>query len=93
MNARVTFMSTAPPKKETTEPKLYVVPRASVIEREGVKSVFVVVDGVVQTKPVSIAKEAGSDAFVSTGLTGSESIIVGDNLDELKIGDRVEIGQ
>jgi hypothetical protein len=51
------------------------------------------VDGVVQTKPVSIAKEAGSDAFVSTGLTGSESIIVGDNLDELKIGDRVEIGQ
>ena len=93
MNARVTFLSTAPPKKETTEPRLYVVPRGAIIEREGVKSVLVVVDGVVKTKPVSVAKEAGNDAFVSTGLTGSESIIVGDNLEELKIGDRVEIGQ
>ena len=93
MNARVTFLSTVPEKKETTDLKLYAIPRASIIEREGVKSVFVVVDGVVHSKPVSVAREVGGDAFVSAGLTGTESIIIGDMLEQLKVGDRVEIGR
>jgi len=93
MNARVTFLSTVPEKKETTDLKLYAIPRAAIIEREGVKSVFVVVDGVVHSKPVSVAREVGGDAFVSAGLTGTESIIIGDMLEQLKVGDRVEIGR
>ena len=93
MNARVTFLSTAPQKKETTDEKLYVVPSGAIIEREGLKSVFVVTDGVVQTKPVSVARQVGGDVFVSAGLTGSESIIIGDTLEALKVGDRVEIGR
>ena len=90
MNARVTFLATAPTKKETTEEKLYLVPRSAIVDRESGKAVLVVVDGVVQAKPVTVAREVGSDVAVSAGLIGSESIITGDNLSQLKVGDRVQ---
>jgi HlyD family secretion protein len=94
MNARVTFMSTAPVKKEKTdETKLYVIPRTAVVERESGKAVFVVVDGVAQAKAVTVAKEAGNDVFVSSGLTGNESIIVGETVKQLKVGDHVQLSQ
>jgi HlyD family secretion protein len=91
MNARVTFLSNTPPKKETPEENFYMVPKSSIVERESGKAVFVVSEGVVQARPVTIAKEAGSEAFVSAGLTGNESVIIGDNLTELKVGQSVEI--
>jgi len=90
MNARVTFLSNTPPKKETTEEKFYMVPKSAIVERESGKAVFVVSEGVVQAKPVTIARETGNDAFVSAGLTGNESIIIGDNLKELKVGENVQ---
>jgi hypothetical protein len=93
MNARVTFLSDAPPKQEATDEKFYRVPKNAIVERESGKAVFVVSEGVVQARPVTIAKEVGSDAFVSAGLSGNESVIIGDNLKELKVGDNVEIGR
>jgi histidinol phosphatase-like enzyme len=42
---------------------------------------------------VTIGREVGSDVYVSSGVSGSESIIIGDNLKDLKVGDRVEVGQ
>jgi HlyD family secretion protein len=91
MNARVTFLSIAPPKKEATEEKFYIVPKSALVERESGKAVLVVSEGVVRARPVTIAREAGSDAFVSAGLTGNESVIIGENLNELKVGQSVEI--
>jgi hypothetical protein len=38
-----------------------------------------------------VGKEVGSDAYVLSGLSGSESIIIGDAGKELKVGDRVEV--
>jgi HlyD family secretion protein len=93
MNARVTFLSNEPPKKEETTEKFYRVPKGAIRDRESGKAVFVVSEGVVQARPVTIAKEAGSDAFVSAGLTGNESIIVGDTLKELKVGDSVQVSR
>ena len=94
MNARVTFLSTAPPKKkETTEEKFYMVPKSAIVERESGKAVLVVSAGVVQARPVTIAREGGSDAYVSAGLTGNESVIIGDKLNELKVGDSVEVSR
>jgi HlyD family secretion protein len=95
MNARVTFLSAAPAKTETEKPaeRLYAIPKAAVVDRESGRAVFVVSEGVVQAKPVTIGREVGSDVYVSSGLTGSESIIIGDTLKELKVGDRVEVGQ
>jgi len=55
--------------------------------------VFVASGGVVQVKPISVGKDIGSEAYVLNGLTGNESIIIGDALQQLKAGDRVEVGR
>src|SRR5207253_2911286 len=74
MNARVTFMSTEEVQKKE-DSRMYVVPKRAVIEREGLKRVVVIADGKVQTKPVTVEREVGSDVYISAGLIGSESII------------------
>ena len=93
MNARVTFMTGEQPKTESVEEKLYIVPRSAVIERDGGKTVLVVSDGIVQAKPISVAREVGNDVHVLNGLTGNESIIIGDNVKQLKVGDHVEVSR
>jgi HlyD family secretion protein len=95
MNARVTFLSTAPPKTatETPQERLFAVPKAAVVDREGGKAVFVVSEGVAQIRPIKIGREVSGNVYVSSGLSGSESIIIGDTLNELKVGDRVVVGQ
>jgi HlyD family secretion protein len=89
MNARVTFLSAKPVEPQMTE-KLYVIPRSAVLDREGGKAVFTVSEGLVQSKPITVAREVNNDVYVSNGLTGNESIIIGDALSGLKPGDRVE---
>jgi len=92
MNARVTFLeSAANTKGAKPDEKLYVIPKRSVLDAESGKTVYVVVDGKVQVKPIVIQKEVGTDLFVSAGLTGSELIIVGEELTRLKPGDAVEL--
>src|SRR6185503_10155833 len=81
MNARVTFLEpTAKPKAASAEVRLYAIPKRAVLEGEAGKSVYVVSEGKVQAKPVIVQKEVGTDVFVSAGLTGSEAIIVGEQL-------------
>ena len=91
MNARVSFLTEAPPKTEVAKEKLYIVPRSAVVEREGGKAVFVMMDGVATVKPIAVARESDTDVYVSNGLTGSESIITGEALQAIKPGDRVEL--
>jgi HlyD family secretion protein len=98
MNARVTFLSAQPESKEAKKtesaadsPKLYVIPKNTIQERADGKVVFVLADGTVQSKPVTVAREVGSDAYVSAGLSGSESVISGEILKQLKVGDHVEV--
>ena len=98
MNARVTFLDSQPKPQGsdgagTDITKLYVVPRHAVLERESGKSVYVISEGTVQVKPITIEREVGPDVFVSAGLMGTEAIIVGDALNQLKAGDRVEVRQ
>ena len=80
---------TAEATEKKQETRLYIVPKRGVIEREGGKRVVVIVDGKVQTKPVTVVREVGADVYISAGLNGSESIIVSES-DKLKVGDRVE---
>jgi HlyD family secretion protein len=95
MNARVTFLSAQPEAKKTESaadaPKLYVIPKNTIQDRADGKVVFVLADGTVQSKPVTVAREVGSDAYVSAGLSGSESVISGEVLKQLKVGDHVEV--
>jgi len=93
MNARVTFLESekAVRTPKTEDSKLYVLPKRAVLDRESGKAVFVVADGKVQVKPITVAKEVGTDVFVSAGLVGNEAVIVGEQLNQLKAGDTVEV--
>ena len=93
MNARVTFLSDAPAKADVSSEKLYRVPRAAILERDSGKAVLVASEGVVKVKPIEVGREAEGDVYVSNGLTGNESIIVGDALKQLRAGDRVEVSR
>ncbi len=93
MNARVTFLSLDNGSSSADDPKLFVIPKRAVVDRENGKGVLVVSEGTVQAKPVQIARELGSDVFVSGGLVGAEAIIVGDQVAQLKVGDRVQVRQ
>jgi HlyD family secretion protein len=89
MNARVTFLNEAAPNKEAAaSEKLWIVPKGAIVDRASDKAVMTLSGGVVQSKPITIAREAGSDVYVSAGLTGNETIIVGNALTTLKVGDR-----
>ena len=91
MNARVMFLSDeATNAKAKTKDAVWVVPRRAILDRDGAKSVMVAAGGIARLKPVTIAKEAGSDVQISAGLSGTESIIIGDALAGLKAGDPVE---
>src|SRR5262249_20617562 len=89
MNARVTFLESTAKTRTAAEEKLFAVPKRAVLDRESGKAVYVISDGKVQAKPVSVRKEVGSDVFISSGLLGNEVIIVGEQLHQLKVGDRV----
>jgi HlyD family secretion protein len=93
MNARVTFLEPEKTAEETrsSATKLFVIPKRAVFEHDGSKAIFVVVDGKVSQKQVNIAKEVGTSAFVSAGLSGTESVIVSEQLNQLKVGDSVTV--
>jgi HlyD family secretion protein len=93
MNARVTFLEPESDNAKAAAPEkmLYAVPKRAVLDRESGKTVYVVYDGRVQAKPIIVDKEVGSDVFVSAGIIGNEAIIVGEQLRQLKVGDRVEV--
>ncbi len=92
MNARVTFLEPeSQSKKATREERLYAIPKRGVVERDSAKVVYVVSDGKVQAKPIVVQKEVGTEVFVSAGLLGNEAIIVGEQLHQLKVGDRVDV--
>jgi hypothetical protein len=48
------------------------------------------VDGEARVKPIVIAREGQTEAYVANGLTGTESIITGEAVNTIKPGDRVE---
>lgn len=98
MNARVTFLSAEKPKKDEkaeAAEKLYVIPKNVIQDRaggDGGKTVFVLSSqGVVQSKPITVAREVSTEAYVSAGLTGGESIIIGEILKTVRVGDHVEV--
>jgi HlyD family secretion protein len=93
MNARVTFLEPGKDltNKKPADTKFYIVPKRAVLDRESGKAVLVVTDGKVQVKPVVVQKEVGPDSFISSGLAGTEAVIVSEQLNQLKAGDRVQV--
>lgn len=93
MNARVTFFESEEESRsaKSKEGKLFVIPKRAVVERESGKAVLIVHNGRAEEQPITVQREVATDVFVSAGLTGAESIIVGEQLSQLQIGDRVEV--
>ncbi len=100
MNARVTFLTaltakSGAKKKEKSSgsaEKVFVVPKAAVQNRADGKVLLVLSsDSAVLSKPVTVSREVGGDAYITSGIAGNESIIIGDVLKQLKVGDHVEV--
>jgi len=91
MNARVTFLDTSEKSKPVSDERLFIIPKRAVTQRDSGKAVYVVVDGKVQTKPIIVQREVSGDVYVSAGLTGNESVIISEQLSQLKIGDPVQV--
>jgi HlyD family secretion protein len=96
MNARVTFLTAhSGAKKEDSSgsnEKVYVVPKSAVQDRADGKVIYILsANGVVESKPVTVSREVGGDAYITSGISGNESIIIGDVLKQLKVGDHVEV--
>jgi HlyD family secretion protein len=91
MNARVTFLEPGGKPKQDNEERLFAVPKRAVLDRDSGKVVYVVSEGKVQAKPIIVRKEVGTDVFVSAGLLGNEAIIVGEQIQQLKVGDPVAV--
>ena len=89
MNARVTFLD-ADVETTADSGEQLSIPSNSIVDRGSGTAVLVLVNGEVQVRPITIDREVGVVSFVSAGLTGTESIIVGEELTTLQPGDRVE---
>ena len=90
MNARVTFLN---PQRTTaiSETQRLAVPSNAVVESSGSgPGVLVLVDGIVELRPITVAEARGEWTYVSEGLSASESVIVGPDVAALNPGDRAE---
>ncbi|MEO8603254.1 MAG: efflux RND transporter periplasmic adaptor subunit [bacterium] len=88
MSARVTFLATPEPDKHETPAVL--VPAAAVHrDTQGDMMVWLVRDGRVQAKRVETAGDVGDKIRIAEGLSGGETVVVGDLA--LREGQRVEV--
>lgn len=76
MGARVAFLSEAPPAAEA--PKGVLVPAAAVLDAGGKAAVFVVKDGRLERRAVSVGAPAGADLRIVAGLAAGETVALGE---------------
>jgi HlyD family secretion protein len=71
MNARVTFLERpSEPKAAAAETRLFVVPKRAILEREMGKAVYVVTDGKVQVKPITVQNSNSARRSYGVNLPG-----------------------
>jgi RND family efflux transporter MFP subunit len=83
MSAKVTFLEPArPASAAAAAEKVVLVPRDTVVTRDGSTQVFTVVDGIAQPRPVTVGAPRQDRVIVTEGLTGSETLVArpGDNI-------------
>jgi hypothetical protein len=75
MGVKVSFRAEKPAEGEPTAAKL-LVPAAAVRSQEGTEMVFVLRDGVVERRAVSLGGEAGDRREVLAGLRDGERVVL-----------------
>ena len=92
MSAKVTFLEAekkeAAPTAEVAP--VVLVPRESVVTRDGKPQVFLVREGKVRAKQVVLGTERGGQVVVKEGLAGGETLVARP-MDGLKDGDAVRV--
>ena len=90
MSAKVTFVEPAVAPAVATTERLIIVPQTAVITREGASQVFTIVDGVAQSRTVTVGHTRNDGVVIKDGLAGTETLIA-QPPDSLKAGDRVRV--
>jgi HlyD family secretion protein len=91
MSAKVTFLE--PEKKEAapaTAAPVVLVPRASVVTRDGKPTVFLVREGKAQARAVVLGTDRKDQVIVKEGLAGGETLVVRPK-DDLRDGALVKV--
>jgi len=91
MSAKVTFLE--PEKKETAQAAsapVVLVPRESVVSRDGKPTVFVVREGKAQARAIQLGTERRGQVIVEEGLAGGETLVVRPR-DDLRDGAAVKV--
>lgn len=73
MSVKVAFQSA---EDDTAEKRVVVVPEAAVRQDESQDIVWVVADGIIERRAVTVQQVVGDQAVVSAGLTGGERVVV-----------------
>jgi RND family efflux transporter MFP subunit len=94
MGVKVTFLgdSDKSKKKEDKSPAVALVPQKAVRQDNSSKYVFLVKDGVLERRAVTLGSERGSDVEVLAGLQPDQTIVVG-GPGSLRDGQAVQIKQ
>jgi hypothetical protein len=91
MSAKVTFLE--PEKKEATPAAaapVVLVPRESVVSRDGKPTVFLVREGKAQARAVVLGTERKGQVIVNEGLSGGETLVARPK-DDLRDGAPVRV--
>jgi HlyD family secretion protein len=76
MSVRVNFLAEA--KTATPGAPIMLIPRAALRRDEQESYVWLFIDDHVRRQPVTIAAELGDQVQIAAGLTGDESVVIGD---------------
>lgn len=94
MGVKVTFLedSSKSKNKEDKSPAVALVPQKAVRRDNSSRYVFLVKDGVLERRAVTVGSERGSDVEILAGLQPDQTIVVG-GPDSLRDGQSVQIKQ
>lgn len=91
MGVKVAFLSDEPPAKGKTEARA-LVPQSSVHSEDGKTAVFLVHDGKVERRAVSVGAAHGIDVEIMAGVSAGDSVVVR-GADGLHDGQAVDVKQ
>jgi HlyD family secretion protein len=90
MSAKVTFLEPEKKPAPAASAPVVLVPRESVVSRDGRPTVFLVRDGKAQARAVQLGTERKGQVIVEDGLAGGETLIVRPK-DDLRDGAPVKV--
>ena len=76
MSIKVTFLGDQPKEKNGEPAPAATIPQAAVRDANGQKFVFVVKDGSLERRAVTLAGTSGSDARILAGISAGDTVVV-----------------